>query len=101
MTAAPLLPDIQIAAQVPADRARAFFGQDRLLSAYALADLDAAEIERARWWLASRDGHDVAAALVVESLAFRPCFAFGETEALAAIFRDGIRESRLVVSTQA
>lgn len=100
MTAAPLLPDLQIAEQVPAERVRAFLGQDRLLSAYALADLDAAEIERARWWIASRDGRDVAAAVLVEALAFRPCFAFGETEALAAIFRDGIREPRLVVSTQ-
>lgn len=99
MTAAPLMPDIQIAEQISAAQVRAFFLRDRLLSAYALADLDAAEIERARWWSASRAGEIVAAALVVEALAFRPCFATGETEALAAIFRDGVRESRLVVST--
>jgi GNAT superfamily N-acetyltransferase len=99
MTAAPLLPEVQIEEQVQADRLRAFLGHDRIMSAYALADLDAAEVERARWWLASRDGQGVAAALVVEALPFRPCFATGETEALAAIFREGIREARLVIST--
>lgn len=99
MTAAPLVPEIQIAEQVPAAHVRAFFAQDRLLSAYALADLDASDIERARWWSASRGDEIVAAALVVEALSFRPCFATGETEALAAIFREGLREQRLVVST--
>lgn len=99
MTAAPLLPEVQIAEQVPDDRVREFFSQDRLMAAYALADLDVADVERARWWLASRDETAVAAAIVVEALPFRPCFAAGETEALAAIFRDGIREPRLVVST--
>jgi GNAT superfamily N-acetyltransferase len=99
MTAAPLLPEVQIEEQVQADRLRAFLGRDRIMSAYALADLDAADVERARWWLASRDGQGVAAALVVEALPFRPCFATGETEALAAIFREGIRETRLVIST--
>lgn len=99
MTAAPLLPEIRIEEQVPRERLRAFLERDRLLAAYALADMDATEIERARWWLAHRGGEPVAAALVVEALAFRPCFAIGETEALAAIYRDGIRESRLVIST--
>ncbi len=99
MTAAPLLPEIRIDEQVPRERLRAFLERDRLLAAYALADMDATEIERARWWLAHRGGEPVAAALVVEALAFRPCFAIGETEALAAIYRDGIRESRLVIST--
>ena len=99
MTAAPLMPEIRIDEQVPAERLRAFLERDRLLAAYALADLDATEIERARWWLASRGGEPVAAALVVEALPFRPCFATGETEALASIFREGLREPRLVVST--
>jgi len=99
MTAAPLLPEVHIEEQVPSERVRAFFTRDRLLSAYALADLDAADVERARWWIASRDRVDMAAALVVEALPFRPCFAMGETDALAAIFRDGIREPRLVIST--
>lgn len=99
MTAAPLMPDIHIEEQVPAERLRAFLERDRLLSAYALADLDATEVERARWWLATRGSEPVAAALVVEALPFRPCFATGETEALASVFREGIREPRLVVST--
>jgi len=99
MTAAPLMPEIRIEEQVAAARVRAFFARDRLLAAYALADLDAADIERARWWVATRGEDVTAAALVVEALAFRPCFATGESDALAAIFRDGIREPRLVVST--
>lgn len=99
MTAAPLLPEVRVEEQVPAERVRAFFSRDRLLSAYALADLDAADVERARWWIAGREGIDTAAALVVEALPFRPCFAMGETDALASIFRDGVREPRLVVST--
>ena len=99
MTAAPLMPDIRIEEQVPAERLRAFLEQDRLLAAYALADLDANEIERCRWWLALRGTEAVAAALVVVALPFRPCFAIGETEALASLFREGIREPRLVVST--
>ncbi len=99
MTAAPLLPEIQVEEQIPAARLREFFSRDRLLSAYALADLDAADIERARWWSASRGDAIVAAALVVEALPFRPCFATGETEALLAIFREGLHEPRLVVST--
>jgi GNAT superfamily N-acetyltransferase len=99
MTAAPLLPEIGVHDQTSPAQVRAFFARDRLLAAYALADLDAAEIERARWWTASRGDTIVAAALVVEALAFRPCFATGETEALAAIFREGVREPRLVIST--
>jgi RimJ/RimL family protein N-acetyltransferase len=99
MTAAPLLPEIRVEEQASAARVRDFFGQDRLLTAYALADLDAAEIEQARWWVATRDDEIVAAALVVEALAFKPCFASGDGEALGAIFREGIHESRLVVST--
>ncbi|HEU5288967.1 MAG TPA: GNAT family N-acetyltransferase [Candidatus Limnocylindria bacterium] len=99
MTAAPLLPEIRVDEQVPPERLRAFLERDRLLAAYALADLDATDFERARWWLARRGDEPVAAALVVEALAFRPCFAIGETEALAAVYREGIRESRLVIST--
>ncbi len=99
MTAAPLLPEIRVEEQVTSDRVREYFARDRLLAAYALADLDASEIEKARWWIAARGEDVAAAALVVEALPFRPCFAMGETEALAAIFRDGIREPRMVIST--
>lgn len=99
MTAAPLLPEIHVAEQAPAQSVHDFFMRDRLLAAYALADLDAAEIERARWWTASRADSVVAAALVVEALPFRPCFAMGETDGLTAIYREGLREPRLVIST--
>lgn len=99
MTAAPLMPEIRIEDQPPADRARAYFERDRIMAAYALADIDASEIERARWWTATRGDEVVAAALIVEALPFRPCFASGEKDALAAIFRDGIREPRIVVAT--
>ena len=99
MTAAPLLPEVRVEEQVHDGRVHAFFSRDRLLSAYALADLDASDVERCRWWVASREGVDLAAALVVEALPFRPCFAMGETDALASIYRDGIREPRLVIST--
>ena len=99
MTAAPLLPEIHVAEQTPAASVREFFMRDRLLAAYALADLDAADVERARWWTASRADSIIAAALVVEALPFRPCFAVGETDGLSAIFREGLREPRLVIST--
>ena len=99
MTAAPLLPEIQVSERTPAEPVREFFMADRLLSAYALADLDASDVERARWWTASRADSIVAAALVVEALPFRPCFAMGETDALSTIFRESLREPRLVVST--
>jgi hypothetical protein len=93
------MPEIRIEDQPPADRARAYFERDRIMAAYALADIDASEIERARWWTAARGDEVVAAALIVEALPFRPCFASGEKDALAAIFRDGIREPRIVVAT--
>src|SRR5919197_6656483 len=99
MTAAPLLPEIRVEEDTADVRVRAFFERDRLLAAYALADLDATDIERARWWVATRDDDIVAAALVVEALPFRPCFVTGEAEALVRIFRDGLREPRLVVAT--
>src|SRR5439155_489924 len=99
MTAAPLLPEIRLADQPSAESARAFFQRDRLMSAYALADIDAAEIEKARWWTAMRGDVVVACALVVEALPFRPCFASGESEALVSIFQGGSREPRIAVAT--
>src|SRR5712664_2670781 len=67
MTAAPLLPEIHLEDHPSAESARAFFQRDRLMSAYALADIDAAEIEKARWWTAVRGDVVVACALVVET----------------------------------
>ena len=40
MTAAPTLPEIKIDAHASADDAREFLERDRLLAAYALADID-------------------------------------------------------------
>jgi GNAT superfamily N-acetyltransferase len=99
MTAAPSLPEIKIDAHASADEARAFLERDRLLAAYALADIDQPEIEGARWWIARRDGDIAAVVLVVEGLPFRPCFATGASDGLAAIFREAIREPRVLLAT--
>lgn len=99
MTAAPSLPEIKVDSRASSDDAREFLERDRLLAAYALADIDQPEVEGTRWWVGRRDGEIAAVALVVEGLPFRPCFATGATDALAAIFRDGIREPRVLVAT--
>jgi hypothetical protein len=97
MTAAPLVPAIRIDERAPAADVRAFFEHDRLLSAYALADLDPDNVDTAKWWVARRGRDIVAAALLVEVLPFRPCFAMGDAEALADVFR-ALREPRLIVA---
>src|SRR5438477_137558 len=56
MTAAPLLPEIKIDVHTSAEEARAFLERDRILAAYALADIDQPDIEGSRWWAARRDG---------------------------------------------
>ena len=99
MTAAPSLPEIKIDAHASADEARAFLERDRLMAAYALADIDQPEIEGARWWIARRDGEIAAVVMVVEGLPFRPCFATGASDGLAAIFREAIREPRVLLAT--
>jgi RimJ/RimL family protein N-acetyltransferase len=99
VTAAPSLPEIKIDAHASADEARAFLERDRLMAAYALADIDQPEIEGARWWIARRDGDIAAVVMVVEGLPFRPCFATGASDGLAAIFRDAIREPRVLLAT--
>jgi RimJ/RimL family protein N-acetyltransferase len=99
MTAAPSLPEIKIDAHASADAARAFLERDRLMAAYALADIDQPEIEGARWWIARREGDIAAVVLVVEGLPFRPCFATGASDGLAAIFREAIREPRVLLAT--
>ena len=97
MTAAPHVPEIRVDERAPQGEVRAFFERDRFVSAYALADLDHANVDTARWWVARRERDIVAAALLVEVLPFRPCFAMGEVEGLAAIFR-GLSEPRLIVA---
>lgn len=99
MTAAPLLPEIQVDPSAAADDVRRFFEGDRLMAAYALADLDPDNVDRARWWVTRREEEITAAALLVEVLPFRPCFAMGDTESLAELFRTGVTEPRLIVAT--
>jgi RimJ/RimL family protein N-acetyltransferase len=99
MTAAPLLPEIKLDLHAPAEEARAFLERDRILAAYALADIDQPDIEGSRWWAARRDGELQAVVLVVEGLPFRPCFATGSPDALSLIFREAIREPRLLLAT--
>ena len=98
MTAARLLPQIHIDERAPVADTRAFLERDRIMAAYALADLDPASGDQARWWLARREGEAVACVLLVEMLPFRPCFATGDSEALAEIFREAIKEPRLIVA---
>jgi GNAT superfamily N-acetyltransferase len=98
MTAAPSLPEIKVDPHASADDARAFLERDRLLAAYALADIDQPEIEGTRWWVARRDGEIAAVVLVVEGLPFRPCFATGSSDALSVIFREAIREPRVLLA---
>lgn len=97
MTAAPLLPEIRIDERAPAADVRAFFERDRLLAAYALADLDPANVDAARWWAVRQGGDIVAAALLVTVLPFRPCFAMGAPDALGQIFR-ALGEPRLILA---
>lgn len=97
MTAAPLMPDIHVDDAATPGEIRAFFEHDRLLSAYALADLDPANVDTARWWVARRGRDIVAGALLVEIMPFRPCFAMGESDALAAVFHE-LREQRLILA---
>jgi RimJ/RimL family protein N-acetyltransferase len=99
MTAAPLMPEIALDPRASAEDVRSFFERDRILAAYALADLDPENVDRSRWWVARRGDHIVAAALLVEVLPFRPCFAMGEPEALAELFRNGMTETRLILAT--
>ena len=99
MTAAPLMPEIDLDPHASADDVRAFFERDRLIAAYALADLDPRNVDQSRWWVARRGDDIVAAALLVEVLPFRPCFAMGESQALAELFRSGMTEARLILAT--
>ena len=99
MTAAPLMPEIDLDPHASAADVRAFFERDRYIAAYALADLDPENVDQSRWWVARRGDDIVAAALLVEVLPFRPCFAMGESQALAELFRSGMTETRLILAT--
>src|SRR6185503_21227931 len=49
--------------------------------------------------IARRDGDIAAVVLVVEGLPFRPCFATGASDGLSALFREAIREPRVLLAT--
>src|SRR3982074_3919021 len=99
MTAAPLMPEIDLDQEAPPPEVRAFLERDGIIAAYALADLDPENVDQSRWWVARRGEEIVAAALLVEVLPFRPCFAMGESQALAELFRSGMTEARLILAT--
>ena len=98
MSAAPLLPAIHVDERASVEETRAFLERDRIMAAYALADLDPESGDRARWWLARREGEPIACVLLVEMLPFRPCFATGDSQGLAEIFREGLREPRIIIA---
>lgn len=75
-----------------------FLGRDRLLTAYALADLDPAYVSGARWWLARRDGAPVAGALAMLDLSFRPLFLVGDARGAALLLRQAVNESRVILT---
>ncbi len=98
LTAAPHVRDVRIEADATAESARAYLERDRLLGAYALADLDRESIDRARWWVARREAEIVALVIVVESLPFRPCFVTGEPVAVGQLLREAMQEPRIIVA---
>lgn len=96
--AAPALPGIEIDRVASRDQVATFLAEDRLFSAYALADLDEANISGARWWLARRGETPVAAALAMLDLSFRPLFLTGDAAGTAALLRHAVREPRVIVA---
>jgi ribosomal protein S18 acetylase RimI-like enzyme len=96
--AAPAVPGIEVDRTASREDLARFLVEDRLFAAYALADLDAANVAGARWWLARRGDAPVAAALAMVDLSFRPLFLMGEVEGAAALIRQGVREPRVIVA---
>src|SRR5919198_908829 len=54
MSAAPAMPGIEVDRAASRETLARFLAEDRLFAAYALADLDEANVSGARWWLARR-----------------------------------------------
>ena len=98
MAAAPALPGIDIDRGASREALARFLAEDRVFAAYALADLDAANISGARWWLARRGETAIAAALAMLDLSFRPLFLIGDPQGVAALITGGVREPRVIVS---
>ena len=98
MSAAPAMPGIEVDRAASRETLARFLAEDRLFAAYALADLDEANVSGARWWLARRGETPVAAALAMLDLSFRPLFVCGETQGAAALLRQAVREPRVIVA---
>ena len=98
MSAAPALPDLDVDRDASRESLARFFSEDRIFCAYALADLDAANISGARWWLARSGGVPVAAALTMIDLSFRPLFLAGDVQGTTLLLRQAVREPRVIVA---
>ena len=70
---------------------RTFLERDRLLAAYALADLEDREANRARWGIARVGDEVVALVLEYGGPSPQPLFIAGRDDGVAAILRDVIR----------
>jgi ribosomal protein S18 acetylase RimI-like enzyme len=73
------------------DVLRSFLERDRVLSAYALCDLDDREFARTRWGLATRDGTPVGLVLEYAGLSPQPVYVLGENDAISAILARVVR----------
>src|SRR5919109_21980 len=98
MSAAPAMPGIEIDRAAPRDTLARFLAEDRIFAAYALADLDTANISGARWWVARRGETPIAAALAMLDLSFRPLFLCGDAQGAAVLLRQAVREPRVIVA---
>jgi ribosomal protein S18 acetylase RimI-like enzyme len=98
MSAAPALPPLTVDRHASKAEMAEYLSRDRLFTAYALADLDAANVQGARWWLARRGSEPVAGALTMVDLTFRPLFLAGDPEAAGLLLREAAREPRVVVA---
>jgi ribosomal protein S18 acetylase RimI-like enzyme len=98
MSAAPALPPLTVDRHASSAEMAEYLSRDRLFTAYALADLDPANIQGARWWLARRGTEPVAGALTMVDLTFRPLFLAGDPEGAAFLLREVAREPRVVVA---
>jgi RimJ/RimL family protein N-acetyltransferase len=98
MSAAPAMPGLDVDRGASRDDLARFLSEDRLFAAYALADLDEANVSGARWWVARRGEAPVAAALAMVDLSFRPLFLCGEAQGAAALLRQAVREPRVIVA---
>ena len=81
------------------DVLRSFLERDRILSAYALCDLDDREFARTRWGLATNDGTPVGLVLEYAGLSPQPVYVLGENDAISAILARVVRPRVAFVAT--